>query len=115
MNSSAIEKPSAEQLNEDTKPRSNSTKSMDTVIAPDPNSRAIAVFTSGGDSQGMNAAVRAVVRMGRLKGCQVFFIREGYQGMVEGGKYIVKATSADVYGIIHKVIYCPVLSQEVIE
>lgn len=31
----------------------------------------IAVFTSGGDSQGMNAAVRAVVRMGIYLGCKV--------------------------------------------
>jgi 6-phosphofructokinase len=33
----------------------------------------IAVFTSGGDSQGMNAAVRAVVRMGIYLGCKVSF------------------------------------------
>lgn len=33
----------------------------------------IAVFTSGGDSQGMNAAVRAVVRMGIYLGCKVIF------------------------------------------
>jgi 6-phosphofructokinase 1 len=33
--------------------------------------KGIAVFTSGGDSQGMNAAVRAVVRMGIYLGCKV--------------------------------------------
>ena len=33
--------------------------------------KGIAVFTSGGDSQGMNAAVRAVVRMGIYVGCKV--------------------------------------------
>lgn len=38
--------------------------------------RGIAVFTSGGDSQGMNAAVRAVVRMGIYVGCKVYFIKE---------------------------------------
>lgn len=38
--------------------------------------RGIAVFTSGGDSQGMNAAVRAVVRMGIYCGCKVYFINE---------------------------------------
>lgn len=32
--------------------------------------KGIAVFTSGGDSQGMNAAVRAVVRMGIYVGCK---------------------------------------------
>ena len=31
---------------------------------------------------GMNAAVRAVVRFGLYLGCKVYFIREGYQGMV---------------------------------
>lgn len=35
--------------------------------------KGIAVFTSGGDSQGMNAAVRAVVRMGIYLGCKVTF------------------------------------------
>ena len=41
--------------------------------------KGLAVFTSGGDSQGMNAAVRAVVRFGLYLGCKVFFIKEGYQ------------------------------------
>jgi len=34
------------------------------------------VFTSGGDSQGMNAALRAVVRMGMYIGCKVYLIHE---------------------------------------
>lgn len=37
--------------------------------------KGIAVFTSGGDSQGMNAAVRAVVRMGIYLGCKVIELR----------------------------------------
>ena len=48
--------------------------------------KGIAVFTSGGDSQGMNSAVRAVVRFGIYLGCKVYFIKEGYQGMIDGGK-----------------------------
>merc|ERR1712080_370077 len=36
--------------------------------------KGIAVFTSGGDSQGMNAAVRSVVRFGIYLGCKVYFI-----------------------------------------
>ncbi|XP_077517814.1 ATP-dependent 6-phosphofructokinase isoform X2 [Amblyomma americanum] len=64
--------------------------------------KVIAVFTSGGDSQGMNSAVRAVVRMGLYLGARVFFIREGYQGMVDGGEYIQEATWVSVSGIIHK-------------
>jgi len=64
--------------------------------------KGIAVFTSGGDSQGMNAAVRAVVRFGIYLGCKVYFIKEGYQGMVDGGENIVEATWASVSGIIHR-------------
>uniref|UniRef100_A0A8C5BMU8 ATP-dependent 6-phosphofructokinase n=1 Tax=Gadus morhua TaxID=8049 RepID=A0A8C5BMU8_GADMO len=52
--------------------------------------KAIAVLTSGGDAQGMNAAVRAVVRMGIYVGAKVYFIREGYQGMVDGGEDNIK-------------------------
>ncbi|RXK34722.1 6-phosphofructokinase [Tremella mesenterica] len=44
----------------------------------------IAVLTSGGDSAGMNAAVRAVVRQGISRGCQTFIIREGWEGLVRG-------------------------------
>lgn len=64
--------------------------------------KGIAVFTSGGDSQGMNSAVRAVVRMGLYVGARVFFIKEGYQGMVDGGDNIVEANWSSVSGIIHK-------------
>ncbi|XP_077385019.1 phosphofructokinase, muscle b [Festucalex cinctus] len=54
--------------------------------------RAIAVLTSGGDAQGMNAAVRATVRMGIYTGAKVFFVHEGYQGLVDGGDNIRPAT-----------------------
>lgn len=64
--------------------------------------KGLAVFTSGGDSQGMNAAVRAVVRMGIYLGCKVYFIREGYQGMVDGGDHIEEANWSSVSSIIHK-------------
>ncbi|KAK7789689.1 hypothetical protein R5R35_011511 [Gryllus longicercus] len=64
--------------------------------------KGLAVFTSGGDSQGMNAAVRAVVRMGVYLGCKVYFIHEGYQGMVDGGPHIEEAQWSSVSSIIHK-------------
>uniref|UniRef100_A0AC11AQ15 Phosphofructokinase, muscle n=1 Tax=Ovis aries TaxID=9940 RepID=A0AC11AQ15_SHEEP len=54
--------------------------------------KAIAVLTSGGDAQGMNAAVRAVVRVGIYTGARVFFVHEGYQGLVDGGDNIQEAT-----------------------
>lgn len=38
--------------------------------------KSLAVFTSGGDAQGMNAAVRAVARMGIYLGCKVYLINE---------------------------------------
>lgn len=43
----------------------------------------IGVLTSGGDSPGMNAAIRAVVRTGIFHGLEVFGINRGYSGMVE--------------------------------
>lgn len=60
----------------------------------------IAVFTSGGDAQGMNAAVRAVVRTGLHRGLEVYAIYEGYRGMVDGGDRIRKMTWESVGGIM---------------
>jgi 6-phosphofructokinase 1 len=62
----------------------------------------IAVLTSGGDAQGMNAAVRAVVRTALDKGAEVYAIYEGYQGLVEGGKSIKKMDWDSVGGILHR-------------
>jgi 6-phosphofructokinase 1 len=61
----------------------------------------LAVLTSGGDSAGMNAAVRAVVRSGIAAGLEVFGVYEGLQGLVDGGKCIRPMSSADVGGILH--------------
>lgn len=58
----------------------------------------IGVVTSGGDAQGMNAALRAVVRTGIAAGIDVYAIYEGYQGMIAGGERIRKMTWADVGG-----------------
>ena len=62
----------------------------------------IAVLTSGGDAQGMNAAVRAVVRTALDKSAEVYAIYEGYQGLVEGGKSIKKMDWDSVGGILHR-------------
>ncbi|XP_062297214.1 ATP-dependent 6-phosphofructokinase, platelet type isoform X5 [Scomber scombrus] len=62
--------------------------------------KAIAVLTSGGDAQGMNAAVRAVVRMGLYVGAKVYFIHEGYQGMVDGGENIKEASWESVSSML---------------
>jgi len=44
----------------------------------------IGVFTSGGDSPGMNAAIRAVVRTGIWEGFDMYGIYRGYEGMIDG-------------------------------
>uniref|UniRef100_A0A8C2ZMN4 ATP-dependent 6-phosphofructokinase n=1 Tax=Cyclopterus lumpus TaxID=8103 RepID=A0A8C2ZMN4_CYCLU len=62
--------------------------------------KSIAVLTSGGDAQGMNAAVRAVVRMGIYVEAKVYFIHEGYQGMVDGGDNIKEATWESVSSML---------------
>ncbi|CAL1582363.1 unnamed protein product [Knipowitschia caucasica] len=62
--------------------------------------RAMAVLTSGGDAQGMNAAVRAVTRMGIYVGAKVYLIHEGYQGLVDGGDNITLAHWHSVTNII---------------
>lgn len=64
--------------------------------------RSIAVLTSGGDAQGMNPAVRAVVRAAVHKRFDIYLIYEGYKGMILGGNYIRKAGWSSVGGILHK-------------
>ncbi|MGD9328653.1 MAG: 6-phosphofructokinase, partial [Cyclobacteriaceae bacterium] len=62
----------------------------------------LGVLTSGGDSQGMNAAVRAVVRTALYRGLDVYAILQGYNGMYKGGKMIKKMNWDSVSGIMHK-------------
>jgi 6-phosphofructokinase 1 len=62
--------------------------------------RRIAVLTSGGDAPGMNAAIRAVVRMGLGNDWETFGVRNGYQGLVEGGDNISPLGARDVGGIL---------------
>ncbi|MFO0587900.1 MAG: 6-phosphofructokinase [Polyangiaceae bacterium] len=64
--------------------------------------RRIGVLTSGGDSQGMNAAVRAVARTALNAGAEVYAIAEGYEGMIRGGSHIRKLGWSDVGGILHE-------------
>ena len=62
----------------------------------------IGVLTSGGDAQGMNAAVRAVVRTALDRGLETYAIYEGYQGLVGGGDRIRPIRWNDVGGILHQ-------------
>lgn len=63
---------------------------------------AIAVMTSGGDAPGMNAAVRAIVRVGLHCGLKVFGIHNGWQGAVEGGDAIEEMQWWSVGGILQR-------------
>lgn len=63
---------------------------------------AIGVLTSGGDAQGMNAALRAVTRTALDRGARVYAICDGYRGMVEGGDLIRPLAWGDVSGILHR-------------
>lgn len=60
----------------------------------------IGVLTSGGDSPGMNAAIRAVVRTGLYYGMEVFGIMRGYAGIIEND--IVPMHSRSVANIIQR-------------
>lgn len=60
----------------------------------------IGVLTSGGDSPGMNAAIRAVVRCGIDRGMTVYGISRGYEGLIDGDIREMDRTS--VGGIIHR-------------
>ncbi len=60
----------------------------------------IGVFTSGGDSPGMNACLRAVVRGALYYNVEVFGIYRGYRGMIENE--IQMLTSRDVSNIIQR-------------
>ena len=62
--------------------------------------KSIAVFTSGGDAPGMNACVRSVVRSALFLGLDVYGIKYGYNGMIDGDIYKMKSYS--VSNIIQK-------------
>lgn len=60
----------------------------------------IGVLTSGGDAPGMNAAIRAVVRVANSANIEVYGIYDGYRGLVEG--YIEPLTRSDVSDILDR-------------
>ncbi len=74
------------------------TASMDS----DSRQKAIGIFTSGGDAQGMNATLRAITRLSLFNNMKVFAIYEGYQGLVEGGDKIKELSWGSVSGILHQ-------------
>lgn len=60
--------------------------------------RRVGVLTSGGDSPGMNASIRAVTRTALYHGLEVIGIRRGYEGLLDGD--FVPMTRSAVGGIL---------------
>ena len=60
----------------------------------------IGVLTSGGDSPGMNAAIRAVAREAMYNKCKVIGIQRGYKGLLN--EEFKEMKSVDVAGIIQQ-------------
>jgi 6-phosphofructokinase 1 len=60
----------------------------------------IAVFTSGGDAPGMNAAIRAIVRNAFNNDLHIYGIMRGYEGMIDGT--IRRLETTDASNIIHR-------------
>ncbi len=60
----------------------------------------LAVFTSGGDAPGMNAAIRAVVRTAIYHDLHVYGIMHGYEGMIGGD--LKRLEKSDVGNILQR-------------
>lgn len=60
----------------------------------------IAILTSGGDSPGMNAAIRAAVRSAIYMGLEVYGVQRGYEGLIDGDLHPMDVSS--VSDILHK-------------
>ncbi|MGM0625936.1 MAG: 6-phosphofructokinase [Bacteroidota bacterium] len=65
-----------------------------------PKYKRIGVLTSGGDSPGMNAAIRAVVRASLINGMSITGVKLGYHGLING--IFTDLESRDVSNIIHR-------------
>ena len=63
--------------------------------------RCIGIITSGGDSPGMNAALRAVTRCALDRGIEVYGIHDGWQGVIDGGDKFQKLNWRSVGNILY--------------
>lgn len=77
---------------------------LDDPLAPpaSPDPVRLGVLTSGGDAQGMNAAVRAVVRTALRMGAQPYAVMEGWSGAVAGGDAIRPLQWDSVGSVLHR-------------
>lgn len=60
----------------------------------------IAILTSGGDAPGMNAAIRAVVRTAIYNNIEIYGVKMGYNGLINGDVFKMELSS--VADIIHR-------------
>lgn len=60
----------------------------------------VAVLTSGGDAPGMNAAIRAVIRTGAGRGWEMYGVKLGYEGLINGR--FIPMGNRDVGGILNR-------------
>ena len=76
----------------------------------------IAILTSGGDAPGMNAAVRAVVRMGLYHGLEMYGIEQGYKGLLNEEIHLMDSKSvSDIIqrgGTVLRTARCPEFKNE---
>ncbi len=64
------------------------------------NARIFAVLTSGGDSPGMNAALRSTVRSAIFHGAEIYGVTRGYEGLIQG--HFMKMSARSVGNIISR-------------
>jgi len=62
--------------------------------------KTVGVLTSGGDAPGMNAAIRAVTRSALARGYEVYGIKNGFKGLVNGD--FIKFERNSVSGILNR-------------
>ncbi|KAI8387044.1 6-phosphofructokinase [Blakeslea trispora] len=93
-----VNKPAFPSLFDSQQTAKEAEKAIDDITDKMGRPKRIGVLTSGGDAPGMNAAVRGVVRYGISKGCEVYAVYEGYQGLVDNG--IKKMEWKDVRGFL---------------
>ena len=71
----------------------------------------IGILTSGGDSQGMNAAVRAIARSAMSAGLEAYGINYGFKGLVEGNIFKMNSKELDGISIVAGQFFIQLVSQ----
>lgn len=79
------------------------------------NTKTIGIVTSGGDAPGMNAAIRAVTRVGNAKGFQILGFERGWDGLLSNCfKHLTPRTVGGIIqlgGTMLHTLRCPAFEQ----